>query len=116
MGLEAHIREYQSGRDLTANPRHLMVVDLFGLLEDEVRMRFPAVYQHVRDKVKPERDQNNRDSYKRNWWIHGEPRRDLRPALDGLPRYIVTTRTAKHRVSSSQPHKYSLKARSSSSL
>lgn len=97
-GLEAHIRSYRSGRDLTATSRRLMVIDLFGLSEAEVRMRFPAIYQHVLDKVKPERDQNNRDSYKRNWWIHGEPRRDLRPALEGLPRYIVTTRTAKHRV------------------
>jgi hypothetical protein len=33
-----------------------------------------------------------------NWWIFGEPRRELRPALDGLPRYIATVETAKHRV------------------
>ena len=24
------------------------------------------------------------------WWVFGEPRRVLRPALKGLPRYIVT--------------------------
>ena len=96
-GLEAHIRAYRNGRDLTATPRGVMVIDLFGLSEGEVRTRFPTVYQHVLDKVKPERDQNNRDSYKRNWWVHGEPRRDLRPALEGLPRYIATVETAKHR-------------------
>lgn len=97
-GLEAHIRTYRNGRDLTATPRGVMVIDLFGLSEFEVRTRFPAVYQHVLDKVKPERDQNNRDSYRRNWWVHGEPRRDLRPALEGLERYIATVETAKHRV------------------
>ena len=97
-GLEAHIRAYRNGRDLTATPRGVMVIDLFGLSEAEVRFRFPAVYQHVLDKVKPERDQNNRESYKRNWWVHGEPRRDLRPALEGLNRYIATVETAKHRV------------------
>lgn len=96
-GLEAHIRSYRNGRDLTATPRGVMVIDLFGLSEPEVRTRFPAVYQHVLDKVKPERDQNNRDSYKRNWWVHGEPRRDLRPALEGMERYIATVETAKHR-------------------
>lgn len=64
----------------------------------KVRTRFPAVYQHVLDKVKPERDHNNRESYKRNWWVHGEPRRDLRPALEGLPRYVATVETARHRV------------------
>lgn len=97
-GLESHIRAYRNGRDLTATPRGVMVIDLFGLSENDVRERFPAVFQHVWDNVKPERDQNNRDSYKRNWWIHGEPRKDLRPALKGLPRYIATVETTKHRT------------------
>ncbi len=97
-GLERHIRDYRNGRDLTANSREVMVIDLFGLSEAEVRSRFPAVFQHVLDNVKPERDQNNRDTYKRNWWIHGEPRKDLRPVLDGLPRYIATVETTKHRT------------------
>ena len=65
-GLEAHIREYRNGRDLTATPRDVLVIDLFGLTEAEARSRFPAVYQHVLDKVKPERDQNNREGNKRN--------------------------------------------------
>lgn len=97
-GLDRHIRHYRNGRDLTATPRNVMVIDLFGLSEIDVQMRFPAVYQHVLDQVKPERDQNNRESYKRLWWVHGEPRKDLRPALAGLPRYIATVETTKHRV------------------
>lgn len=96
-GLDEHIRHYRNGRDLTSLPRDVMVIDLFGLTEGEVKSRYPAVYQHILDEVKPERDQNNRDTYKRNWWIHGEPRRDLRPALSGLSRYIATVETAKHR-------------------
>jgi hypothetical protein len=75
-----------------------MVIDLFGLTAEEVRVRFPAVYQHVLKTVKPERDANNRATYRDNWWIFGEPRRDLRPALVNLPRYIATVETAKHRV------------------
>ncbi len=97
-GLENHIREYRHGRDLTTISRGLMAIDLLGLSEAEVRSHFPAVYQHVLDNVKPERDQNNRDSYKRIWWVHGEPRKDLRPALVGLPRYIATVETAKYRT------------------
>lgn len=97
-GLEAHIREYRNGRDLTATPRGVMVIDLFGLTEAEVRSRFPAVFQHVLDKVKPERDQNKREARKRNWWIFGEPVSKIRPVLRGLPRYIATVETTKHRV------------------
>jgi len=97
-GLERHIRVYRNGRDLTDRPRGVMVIDLFGLTAEEVRSRFPSVYQHVMATVKPERDGNNRATYRDNWWIFGEPRRDLRPALANLPRYIATVETAKHRV------------------
>jgi hypothetical protein len=97
-GLERHIRDYRNGRDLTARPRGVMVIDLYGLSVDEVRERFPEVYQHVLLKVKPDRDRNNRESYRRSWWIFGEPRNELRPAIEGLPRYIATVETAKHRV------------------
>lgn len=96
--LERHIRPYRNGKDLTDAPRGVMVIDLFGLTVDEVREKFPAVYQHVLTKVKPERDANNRESYRKAWWIHGEPRKDLRPALIGLNRYIATVETSKHRT------------------
>jgi len=95
--LEQHIREYRNGRDLTASPRDVMVIDLFGLSADDVRQRFPAVYQWVLERVKPERDTNNRATYRDNWWIFGEARKDLRPALRGLQRYIATVETTKHR-------------------
>ncbi len=97
-GLDHHIREYRNGRDLTSRPRNVMVIDLFGLTADDVRTRFPEVYQHLLQTVKPERDTNNRDTYRDNWWIFGEPRRDLRPALIDQRRYIATVETAKHRI------------------
>jgi hypothetical protein len=48
--------------------------------------------------VKPERDTNRREAFKRRWWVFGEPRRTFRPALTGLPRFIGTTETSKHRL------------------
>jgi hypothetical protein len=97
-GLDDHIRTYRNGRDLTSRPREVMVIDLFGLTADEFRARYPELYQHLLSTVKPERDRNNRESYRLNWWIFGEPRKDLRPALAGQNRYIATVETAKHRV------------------
>ncbi|MCX7564132.1 class I SAM-dependent DNA methyltransferase [Xanthomonadaceae bacterium XH05] len=97
-GLDAHIRPYRNGRDLTGAPRGVRVIDLFGLTAEEVRRRFPEVYQYVFERVKPERDQNNRAIYRENWWLHGEPRSAFRPALAGLSRYIATVETAKHRT------------------
>jgi hypothetical protein len=97
-GLEKHIRPYRNGRDIAQSPRGALVIDLFGLALEEVKSRFPEVYQWLLERVKPERDQNNRASYRDNWWIFGEPRGNFRPALHGLSRYIATVETAKHRV------------------
>jgi hypothetical protein len=97
-GIERHIREYRNGRDLAATSRDVMVIDLYGLDSAEVRDRLPSLYQWVHERVKPERDQNNRATYRDNWWLFGEPRKDFRPALAGLPRFIVTIETSRHRT------------------
>ena len=104
-GLEGHIRLYRNGRDLTSTPRGVMVIDLFGLEADDVRKQFPEVYQHLLGTVKIAREEQHAKSptrdakeYLDRWWTHGKPREELRPALAGLPRYIATVETAKHRT------------------
>ncbi len=97
-GLDQHLRQYRNGRDLTSTPRGVMVIDMFGLGVDDVRAKFPAAYQWLLERVKPERDQNNRESRRKNWWLFGEPNPKLRRQLKKLPRYIATVETAKHRV------------------
>jgi hypothetical protein len=92
------IKPYRNGRDLTDRPRGVSVIDLYGHEADEVRRRWPATYQWVLERVKPERDHNNREVRKRNWWLFGEPNPKLRKQLAGLPRYIATVETAKHRI------------------
>jgi hypothetical protein len=92
------IRHYRNGRDLTDKPRGVMVIDAFGLTAEELREQQPAAYQWLLENVKPERDRNNRASYRDNWWVFGEPRKVLRRQLAGLPRYIATVETAKHRT------------------
>lgn len=96
-GLDSHIREYRNGRDLTQKPRDVLVIDLFGLELPYVRQHFPEVYQWLHERVKPERDQNKRQSYRQNWWIHGEPRREMRRAMKKICRYISTVETSRHR-------------------
>lgn len=102
-GLEKYIRHYRNGRDLAARSRDAMVIDMYGLSEDQVRLRYPSVYQHLADRVKPDRDEKASASpdsaqYAKQWWLHGKTRPQLRPALKGLHRYIVTVETTKHRT------------------
>ncbi|KQW82445.1 class I SAM-dependent DNA methyltransferase [Brevundimonas sp. Root1279] len=104
-GLERHIRHYRNGRDLTARPRGVMVIDLFGLSATEVRMQYPEVYQHLYDTVRVDRlaqvaksPTKDAQAYAEQWWQFGKPRTELRPALEGLPRYVATVETAQHRT------------------
>lgn len=101
-GLKALIKPYRNGRDLTDRPRGVLIIDAFGLTADELRARFPAVYQWLLERVKPERDAkgNTKDGagYAKYWWLFGKPRQELRKFLVGLPRYIATVETAKHRA------------------
>ena len=87
-----------NGKGFSDCPSGLMVIDFFGLSEQEARDRFPGPYQHALEQVKPERLQNNRTSYRDRWWIFVEARGKFRPALRGLTRYIATAYTSKHRV------------------
>ena len=98
VGFEKHVRRYLNGKDLTGTPRGVLALDFYGLTHDELRERFPAAYQWLYDEVKPLRDQNNRPSRRKNWWLWGESVPKFRKAVHGLTRYIGTTETAKHRT------------------
>lgn len=91
------VRNYLNGKDLTGRPRGVRVIDFYGYSEVNAAKSAPGCFQHIYTNVKPSRDQNNRDSYRLKWWIHGEPRSELRKALVGLARYIATVETSKHR-------------------
>jgi hypothetical protein len=97
-GLHRHIRDYRNGRDLMGRARELKLIDLYGLQPDEIRRKFPEVYQHILSAVKPERDTKRDAGFRTKWWVFGRPRTELRPALAKQSRYIATPETTKHRV------------------
>ena len=98
VGASQVIRPYLNGRDFTGNSRGALVIDFYGLSELEALQQHPQLFQHILEKVKPERDRSNEARVKANWWLHGRTRDDLRLTLAQLPRYIATVETAKHRV------------------
>jgi restriction-modification enzyme MmeI-like protein len=92
------IKPHCNARDMMQRGEHCFVIDLYGLTEDEALRKYPALYQWLFDRVKPERDLNNRPSRRKNWWLFGEPVGKLRRAWAGLDRVILTPETSKHRV------------------
>nr|WP_206079417.1 class I SAM-dependent DNA methyltransferase [Polyangium spumosum] len=90
--------QYRNGQDIGQVPRGVHVLDLFGLSEASLRTTLPAAYQHVYTHVRPgrllERNQRLRDE----WWLFEANRPQLREAIKGLKRYIVTVENSPVRV------------------
>ncbi len=91
------IKPYQKGKELLQGGDSGLVIDCFGLTGEALRERFPAVYQHLSDHVRPEREQNKDRQRREKWWLHGRSNETLRDALLGLDRYICTVETSKHK-------------------
>ncbi len=92
-----YIRRLRNGKDLMAHPRGLFILDLYGENENDLRQR-PAVYQRLYDRVRPKRLAMKDKARREKWWLFGRSNKDIREGIQGLPRYIGTSRTATHRV------------------
>ncbi len=94
----SRLPRYTSGNDLMQLRKVRFAIDTFGLNEVDLRAQHPALYQHLHTYVYPERSQNNDRSFRERWWLMGRPRPELRIALEGIRRFVVTSEVAKHRV------------------
>jgi hypothetical protein len=84
-GIDDYIKPYLHNRDLKARAREVMVIDLFGLSEAEVRRRFPSIWQRISETVKIAREDQvaksptkDAQEYLDKWWLFGKPREELR--------------------------------------
>jgi len=87
-----------NGLDVTRRPRDIWIVDFGCEMKEGDAALYEAPFEYVAEHVKPVREKNNRQGYRRYWWRHGEPRVAMRASISGLPRYIVTPHVAKHRL------------------
>jgi hypothetical protein len=98
---------YLGGEEVNSSPTqsHDRYVISFGQMSLEEAERWPDLLAIVREKVKPERDKNNRANYRDNWWLFGEYRPGLFEAIAPLSRCLVTARVSKHLMMCFQPVK-----------
>jgi hypothetical protein len=74
----------------------MWIID-FGEMKVEEAALYEKPFEYVREKVRPERAENRRETYREKWWIHAEPRPAMKSALSSLRRFIVTIAVGKHR-------------------
>jgi hypothetical protein len=94
------VHPFLNGNDILTSPyqapsRH--VID-FGSLPLEEASRFEAAISIVRDRVKPVRERNHRENYRRYWWRFGEVRPGMRRAVNGLARFASSNRVGKRLI------------------
>jgi type II restriction/modification system DNA methylase subunit YeeA len=87
-----------NGLDITRHPRNMFIIDFGGQRGEEAASHFEAPFEHVRQHVRPVREDNNRELYRKFWWRHLEPRPGMFAAIGKRPRFIGTARVAKHRL------------------
>ncbi len=88
---------YLNGVDLNSRPDQTpsrWVINFFDWDIEKARS-YPLCYQIVERKVKPEREQQNREIRKRYWWRYGETAPALNRTIAQLKRVLVRTRVTK---------------------
>jgi len=91
------IRPFSNGMDIARVSRNMLAIDICERNIDDVKNDFPEIFQWILDNVKPQRDENSREHRRKFWWLYGDTFEDLRHAIDGLPRHLVTIRTSRYR-------------------
>lgn len=89
---------YLGGEEVNTSPTqsHERYVISFGQRELSEAEKWPDLLAIVRERVKPERDKNNRENYRERWWQFGEYRPGLFAAIAPLERCLVASVVSKH--------------------
>lgn len=60
--------------------------------------QYEEPFEYLRKQIEEERKTNSKAVDRKKWWIHKCPRPELRAAISGLDRYLVTGRVSTHRL------------------
>jgi type II restriction/modification system DNA methylase subunit YeeA len=91
------LRPWLNGMDVTRRPAGKWIID-FNVMPERDAAAYETPFEHLRKLVRPEREQNRRESYRTYWWRFVEPRQGMRAKLAGKVRYIATPTVSKHRL------------------
>ena len=84
--------------DLTRRPSGKWIVDFGDAMSEADAALYEAPFAYIAEHVRPMRQKNREQSSREFWFRHWNPRPAMWETLDGLTRYIITPRVAKHRL------------------
>ena len=92
------VRPWVNSLDITRRCLDMWIVDFGVDMPESVAALYEAPFQHIVENVRPQREAVRNDLERQRWWLLARPAPDLRQAIKGLIRFIVTPRVAKHRL------------------
>lgn len=97
---------YLNGDDLNSNPSQTpsrLVINFYDWNEEYCKTNYPKCYEILSRDVKPIRENDNRKSYRDNWWKFAEKRPKLYEQIKTLSSVLAISRRSKHVVFSILP-------------
>jgi hypothetical protein len=92
------VKPWANGLDVVRGNRKMWIIDFGVDMKIEQASQYEMPFEYIKMHVYPERKDNNRQSYRERWWIHVEPRSEMRDAFRSIDRYIATVSVSKHRL------------------
>jgi len=92
------VRPWVNGQDITRRWSEFWIIDFPPSTTIEEAAGYAAPFAYSETNVKPEREKNKRAVYRERWWIHAEPRPEMRANLVKCNRFVVTPTVSKHRI------------------
>jgi type II restriction/modification system DNA methylase subunit YeeA len=92
------IRPWVNGINLVQERKEMWIIDFEPETNHEQAALYESVYNYVKTHVYPVRSKNKRRARAERWWIHGDPQKAMRRAINPLSRFIATPCVSKHRL------------------
>lgn len=92
------LRGYLNAMDFVRRPEGRWIIDFGSVLTEEDAALYEVPFQHVVEKVKPDRMGMKRETHRRFWWRHGWVRITFEEKRKQLSRFLITPVVAKHRL------------------
>jgi hypothetical protein len=87
---------YIGGEEVNTSPTHAyhrFAINFGQLSEDQARL-WPDLMSIVEARVRPQRQEDNREGYRKYWWLYAEKRKELYEAIEGLKKVLVRSLTS----------------------
>ena len=91
------IRPWINAADMVRRSSDAWIIDFTGLSEEEAAL-YELPFSHVKQFVQPERIKDRDKRIREQWWLFQRSRLQMRHAINGLSRFIVTPIVAKYRL------------------